>query len=148
MLLLYNVMHITGNIGLSRQYDHRWITKYSALFCVLNGNGQVMTWRLTPGVSFSNVQDSLLDLKHRLHSNGKQAKEFFIDNCCSWRNSLQSVFGKDLKESLDLFHAVKRITEKIPKRHKLRMECTSDLRMVFRDPVDRGPERKVNTPDP
>ena len=147
-LHVHTDMFITGNIGLSRQYDHRWITQYSALFCVLNGNGQVVTWRLTLGVSFSDVQDTLLLLKHRLFANGKQVKEFFIDNCCSWRNCLQSVFGKHLKVYLDLFHAVKRISDKIPKRHKLRSECMNHLRMVFRDPVDQGPERKIDTPDP
>ena len=141
-------MFVTGNIGLSRQYDHRWITQYSALFCVLNGNGQVVTWRLTLGVFLSDVNDTLLLLKHRLFASGKQVKEFFIDNCCSWRNCLQSVFGKDLKVFLDLFHAVKRISDKIPKRHKLRSECMNHLRMVFRDPVDQGPERKMDTPDP
>lgn len=107
-----------------------------------------MTWRLTPGVSFSDVQDTLLHLKQRICSNGNQVKEFFIDNCCSWRNCLQSVFGKDLKVYLDLFHVVKRISDKIPKRHRLRSECMNHLRMVFRDPVDRGPERKMDTPEP
>lgn len=130
-------MFITGNIGLNKQHDHRWITQYSALFYVLNGNGQVMTWHLTPGVSFSDVQDTLVLLKDRLFRNGKQVKEFFIDNCCSWRNCLQRVFGKQLKVYLDLFHAVKRISDKIPKHHKLRLEYMNELRMVFRDSVTR-----------
>ena len=64
------------------------------------------------------------------------------------KKQLAESFWERPEVSLDLFHAVKRIIEKIPKCHKLRMECTSDLHMVFRDTVDRGPERKVNTPDP
>ena len=27
-------------------------------------------------------------------------KEFHVDNCCSWRNKLKSVFGEDLKSLL------------------------------------------------
>ena len=106
-----------------------------------------MIWRLTPGLSFSDVEDTLLSLKNRLGLQGKELKEFFIDNCCSWRNCLQRVFGAQLKVYLDLFHAIKRVTEKIPKRHSLRSEYINHLCMVFRDTRDRGPERKMKTPD-
>ena len=57
-----------------------------------------------------------------------------------WKAKLQSVFGPDLKIFLDIFHAVKRIGEKIPKRHELRVACMEELRMVFRQPSDRGAE--------
>lgn len=138
-----NYLH-TGNIGLSRDYNHRWITQYSALFCVLNSYGQVVTWQLTSSLSFSTVEVVMQNLNRRLHVQGKNVKEFYVDNCCSWRNKLKSVFGEDLKVYLDVFHAVQRIGQKIPKRHPLRNECMNDLRLVFRHPSDlarKGPRR-------
>ena len=49
---------------------------------------------------------------------------------------------------LDIFHAVKRVSDKIPKRHPLRNDCMGDLSMVFRDPQDRGETRLMDTPAP
>ena len=90
----------------------------------------------------------MTNLKQRLESQGKKVKEFYIDNCCSWRNKLKSVFGDDLKVYLDIFHAVQRIGQKIPKRHPLRNECINDLRLVFRQPSDLGKVRTKETPNP
>ena len=104
-----------ANIGMSRNFDCRWITQFTGLFCVLNGNGQVVTWKLTKNMTFNNVEDQLLSLQERLKVQGKNLTEFFIDNCCSWHNKLQQVFGADLSVKLDLFHAIKRIGDKIPK---------------------------------
>ena len=92
---------------MAREGDKRWITQYGALFCVLNSLGQVVTWKLTPGVSFNVIEDILIPLHERLKCQGKTVSEFYIDNCCAWRNKLQQVFGKELKVSLDIFHAVK-----------------------------------------
>ena len=74
-------------------------------------------------------------------------KEFYIDNCCTWRKKLQQVFGPHLLVYLDIFHAVKRVSEKIPKRHTLRSPCMQEFKMVFRDPTDVGPERTKPTPN-
>ena len=49
---------------------------------------------------------------------------------------------------LDLFHAVKRISDKIPKRYPLRNDCMRELSTVFRDPQDRGESRLMDTPGP
>ena len=138
----------TENVGFSRIGDNRWITQYEALFCVLNGKGQVVTWRLTPRLSFAEVEADLRALKDRLLSQGKALKEFYIDNCCTWRKKLQTVFGDQLAVRLDIFHAVKRVSDKIPKRHPLRRECMRDWQMVFRDPSDLGEKRHCLTPTP
>ncbi len=114
----------------------------------MNNDGQVLTWKLTPGVAFTHIEDQLVQLKRRFQFQGKHLAEFFIDNCCAWRTKLQGVFGSDLGVYLDLFHAVKRISDKIPKRHPLRHECMKDLRMVFREEYDRGVERGFATPVP
>ena len=136
------------NIGFSQIGDNRWIMQYEALFCVLNSKGQMATWRLTPRLSFGEIQDDLIALRDRLLSQGKVLKEFYIDNCCSWRKKLQAVFGDHLVVYLDIFHAVKRVSDKIPKRHPLRHECMRDWQVVFRDPSDLGEKRHCPTPSP
>ena len=101
------VFYFTANIGISRDGDKRWIIQYKALFCVLD-IGQVVTWKLTPGLAFDNVKDTLVALKQRLTTQGKKLKEFYIHKCCSWRNKLQQVFGTKVRVYLDIFHAVKK----------------------------------------
>ena len=133
---------------MTRNFDHRWITQFSALFCVMNGHGQIVTWKLTKNLSFGNIEGQLVSIRDRLMLQGKNITEFYIDNCCTWRNKLRNVFGECLSVKLDMFHAVKRISDKIPKRHPLRNECMKDLSMVFRDPLDRGEIRHMNTPAP
>ena len=76
-------------------------------------------WKLTKNLKFSNIKDHLILLRDRLSLQGKKITEFYIDNCCSWRSKLQEVFGTELCVRLDVFHAVKRISDKIPKRHPL-----------------------------
>lgn len=115
---------------------------------MLNAQGQVLTWRLTPRLSFAEVESDLKVLNERLHSQGKVLREFYIDNCCSWRKKLQQVFGNQLVVHLDLFHAVKRFSEKVPKRHPLRKDCLKEWKMVFRDPSDHGDKRTLPTPSP
>lgn len=137
-----------GNIGMSREFDHRWITQYNSLFCVTNELGQVLTWKLTKSVAFSAVINSLFKLKERLGQQGKLLKEFYVDNCCSWRAKLQQVFGENLKVYLDLFHAVKRVSSTISKKHPLHYECTKALSLVFRDHTDQGQIRQKATPSP
>ena len=124
------------------------MNQYSALFCVLNNLGQIVTWKLTSDLSFGNIECLLVALRDRFLQQGVVVREFYIDNCCAWRSKLQSVFGPHLRVLLDIFHAVKRIGEKIPKRHELRSVCMEELRMVFRDPSDRGIERNKATPAP
>ena len=85
-----------------REGDKRWISQYEALFCVLNSIGQVVTWKLTNGLSFTVVEDILLAVQRRLEAQGKQLKEFYIDNCCAWRKKLQQVFGEELNVCLDI----------------------------------------------
>ena len=53
----------TENIGMSREGDKCWIVQYEALLCVLNSKGQVVTWKLTPGMAFSDVEEVFKSLK-------------------------------------------------------------------------------------
>ena len=81
-------------------------------------------------------------------SQGVTLKEFYIDNCCSWRKKLQSAFGDDPIVYLDIFDAVKRFSEKIPKRNPLRRQCISEWQKVFRDSSDQGEKRHSLTSPP
>lgn len=72
------MLQCSENIGFSRSGDNHWITQYEGLFCVLNVRGQVLTWRLTPRLSFVEIENDLQVLRSRLEF---QVKEFYIDNC-------------------------------------------------------------------
>jgi len=61
---------------------------------------------------------------------------------------LQEVFGEDATVRLDVFHAVQRITRKIPKRHPFSSECMNDFTMVYRSPTDITKKGKQSTPCP
>ncbi len=137
-----------ANIGVVRKSDRSWIKQYSGLFCVLNQDGEVMTWKLTRSVSFEHTQQQLSQLCQRLHEQGNTVDEFYVDICCSWRNKLQAIFGPQLRVCLDIFHAVQRITKAIPKRHPYHKHCLQSLTFVFRDPSDQGLNRNKPTPPP
>ena len=75
----------------------------------------------------------LLNLIHqRAVAQNNTIAVVYIDNCCQWKRLLQEEFGNDLLVKLDLFHAIQRITSKMPKRHSFYGACISDLRVVFR----------------
>lgn len=71
-----------------------------------------------------------------------------IDNCCSWRNKLQTVFGRQLKVLLDLFHIVQRVVKLILKKHPFAYRCCQSFRKVFHHPSDIGEERSLSTRPP
>ena len=127
-----------SNIGSVRSADNKWIQQYTGLFCILNADGKVLTWKMTKRLSFQHAENVLLALKERLDAQGQEVEEFFIDNCCSLRSKLQGIFGSQLKVYLDIFHAVQRVSKKVPKRHPFHAECMRELQMVFRDSSDQG----------
>lgn len=137
-----------SNVGTVRRSDGSWIKQYNGLFCVLNQEGEVMTWKLTRSLSFKHIEQQLIQLRDRLSEQGKTADEFYVDICCSWRSKLQSIFGPQLKVFLDIIHAVQRITQKIPKLHPYHKHCLQSLTLVFRDPSDQGTKRTKPTPPP
>lgn len=139
---------IASSIGYERTIDKKWIKQYDSLFCVMNERGQIVTWQLTQTQGFENIRRLLRQLFTRLFSQGKNVKEFYIDNCCHWRKKRQEVFGSSLAVKLDLFHAFQRISTKISKRHPFYSKCLKDLRLMFRDPSDLGETRAKETPEP
>ena len=119
---------------------------------MLNEHGQVLAWQLTKGTSFEKVRSLLENLCERGKSD-LTSTNFYIDNCCAWKNKLKKVFGDNVEVKLDLFHAVQRVTKTIPKHGKqdsvikmIRRRMTNEFTMIFRDPSDHGPSRTMNTP--
>lgn len=144
-----HTFHTVANIGLFREEDGVWSKQYEGLFCVLSSNGEVLSWKATKSLSFDSVREMLQSLQKRLANQGKQVEEFIIDNCCSWRKKLQSsVFGGVIRYSLDIFHAVQRISTNMSKCHPFHSKCLQALSMVFRDPKDQGSPRTMETPAP
>lgn len=80
------------------------------MFCVLNSVGQVVTWKLTRGLSFDEIAPALRLLNERLRGQGVLVSTFYVNICCSWRKKLVDVFGQQLNVYLDIFHAVQRIS--------------------------------------
>jgi hypothetical protein len=75
------------------------------------------------------VQHLLMDVKNRIKD---QDNLIILVNCCSIRGKLIEVFGANITIKLDLFHAVQRVTKKMPKRHPFYYMCMNDLRLIFR----------------
>ena len=105
---------VAANIGFF--WNNRWVKVYDSLFIVLNEIGMVLTWLLTKGTKFENVENLLNNLQKRFLTKGKILKLYIIDKCCSWRNKLYSVFGNDHSVKLDPFHAIQRVLQCVPKR--------------------------------
>ena len=134
---------VAANIGYLRE-DGTWVHQYDSLFLVMNANGQVVTWQLTKGTSFSQIGTLLTDLKGR----SPEIETVYIDGCCKLRGKITSVFGSRVSVKLDLFHATQRITRTLRKRHPLTQQCMEDLRLVFREDGDSGVKRMSATPAP
>lgn len=140
---------VAANIGV-RLPGNKWVTQYDSLFCVLNEKGQVVAWQLTKGTSFNHVEDLLKDLKKRLDNQNVTLNAIYVDNCCHVRKKITEIFGTNIPVKLDLFHAISRVTKKIPKctRHYMTGSCILDFANVFRSHTDKEKERKQPTPSP
>lgn len=112
----------------------------------MNSKGQILTWQLTSGTSFSQTECLLHDLCCRAERQENPIRTVYIDDCCKLRTKVQNVFGKEVLVKLDVFHAVQRITRTLPKRHPLLHHCTERLRLVFRKDGDCVSNRMSHTP--
>ena len=59
------------NIGMHHPEDNKWVTQCSVLFCVLDSNAQILTWKLTSSVRFVHYTDVLTHLHNQLERQGK-----------------------------------------------------------------------------
>uniref|UniRef100_A0A1X7URG2 Uncharacterized protein n=1 Tax=Amphimedon queenslandica TaxID=400682 RepID=A0A1X7URG2_AMPQE len=105
---LDHTIKVATNIGYQRT-DGKWVTQYKALF--INEDGQVLSWQFTKTKSFEDVKTLILQVSKRMTALNKNISTIYIDDCCSWRQLLQSSLGYEVNVKLDLFHAVQRITK-------------------------------------
>ena len=54
-----------SNVGSVRPNDGKWVKQYNGLFCVLNPEGQVLTWKLTKSLCFEHIEEQLQLLNDR-----------------------------------------------------------------------------------
>lgn len=108
---------VACGIGMKRKSDNKWETLYDSLFCVMNGKGQILGWQFTKGTSFEIITNLLQGIERRCDRNKQVVQTCFVDNCCTWRNKLQSIFTSNCLVKLDLFHAVPRVISEMPSRH-------------------------------
>ena len=131
---------VSANIGYWS--NQKWIKLYNAVFIVMDEENKVLAWQLTRGTSIDTVQSLLIGLKQR-HQNAQQEIEgIIIDNCCTVKNKINAIFGCGVSIKLDLFHAIKTILDKIPRKgvtaelREVRQVMIKDLRLCFRDEND------------
>jgi len=109
--------------------DGSWSTQFDSLYILLNETGQVLTYKLTKGTALSKVEDIhvLKNLKSRLDQQKASCETIFVDDCCKVRSKLQQIFP-NMSIKLDLFHAIQRVTSKVPKdrRHYLSSSFIDD----------------------
>ena len=72
-----HTFEVATNIGYLRE-DNIWVPQYDSLFLVFNGVGKIVTWQLTKGTCFVQVEQVLKDLNVRT-----ELQKCNIDNCCS-----------------------------------------------------------------
>lgn len=137
---------LASHIGILR--EGKWIPQYDSLFIIQNERGQILFWQLTMGTAYGSINDGMVSLKSRMSTSLKSLKMIIIDNCCMWRKKLHESFGSGVEVKLDLFHAVKRVTTALSKRHPYFYPAMQDFRLVFRRSGDCGIHRTKSTPPP
>lgn len=86
-LSLDHTFKSVSNIGLVRLADKNGSSNNnSGLFCILNADGEILSWKLTETLSFEHMKDALVMINERFKQQGKVVSEFYIDNCCPLRN--------------------------------------------------------------
>jgi len=90
--------------------DKKRINPYRSFLTILDETGHPIAFlACTNHEKFdTELEDILKRIKRRCDEANKPLKLIYVDNCCQVRNFLQSIFGKDCKVMLDLFHWLQR----------------------------------------
>ena len=142
-----HTFNVATNIGYLRE-DNVWVPVYDSLFIIMNSQGQVVSWQLTKGTGFAQIEHSLHTLFVRSQQQNCPVTTVYVDDCCKLRNKIRSVFGQETTIKLDIFHAVQRLTNTISKKNDQFQKCVRDLRLVFRQDGDSEYTRMCTTPSP
>jgi hypothetical protein len=85
------------HIGLMR--GKKWVTQYDSMFIMQSSKGEILFWQLTSGTAYGAVNDGLQSLQQRITAAQKSVK--------------MVIFGEHIEVKLDIFHAVKRISDSL-----------------------------------
>jgi len=135
---------VSRNIVAFRNVDSQFVNQFNNLFIVLNEKKEVIEWRLTKSCAFEEIKDLLENLFCRP---GVQLKCIYLDDCCKMRRLYQGIFI-DVPIKLDIFHAVQRVTNSIPKGSELSKQISSEFGLIFRADGDLDEKRSLSTPEP
>ena len=136
---------VSKHIGVIRASDNKFVSQFQNLFIGLNENGQVVNWRLTKTTAFEQVEDLLIEFKHKLDAQSCTLEMIIVDDCCTVRPSYQQIFS-GVPVKLDIFHAYQRFVKTLPKAFSSRKKLASEFGLIFRRNGDRGEKRSMNTP--
>lgn len=84
---------VATNIGYLRE-DNVWVPLYDSLFIVMNSKGQVVSWQLTNGTSFTQIEQSLQTLFARSQQQNTPITTVHVDDCCKLRNKIDPSLDK------------------------------------------------------
>ena len=79
---------------------------FKSMLTVLNEDSMTVFWKMYPGSESFGTQgarDDLVRLKERFDYLGSEIKVIYVDNCCTVRNMLTSVYEK-AEVKFDAFH--------------------------------------------
>ena len=104
---------------------------YEGCFTAMNELGLIVGIWFVDSTEFEAVIPVLETLKARFQRLGSHMSHCYIDCCCKWRASLNSVWG-DLKVHLDPWHFIERFRRTIDKECKLADAFMRDIiRAIF-----------------
>ena len=134
-----HTFRVAANIGFYK--NGKWITQYDCVFILINEKGHVKGFKFSKGTGFDRVHDLLSNVAKQPF----KAKLFCIDNCCHWKEKIFQIFP-ECQVKLDLFHAVKRLTSALSKKHPLFYDACKEIGLIFREEGDVASIRKKDTP--
>ena len=101
---------------------------------MLDGDKNIVGWKLTKSTGFDQIAELLADINERLNSKYVRA-------------SYQRIFGEDIPVKDDLFHIVQRLTSTVPeKKSSAAKNIKSEMGLIFRNIHDPESIRKESTP--
>ena len=107
---LDHTFKVASNIGFVRS-DGKWIRLYNSVFIALNEHGQVISWQFARTTSLDEVKKQLQNLCVRMRHASVVPCTILVDACCSQRQKLKQIFVEESVVSLDIFHAIQRVTQ-------------------------------------
>ena len=139
-ICLDHTFKFVSNIGYE-SINKKWIKQYDSILIVLTEKGFVKCFHFSKGTSSKKNTN----LFKELASENSSPDYVFVYNFCSVKNILLSFFP-NTSIKLDLFHAVKRLTHDMLKKHPFFIEAGKEIGLIFRESGDFGEVRKKPTP--